>query len=264
MKYSELKYLLEELENKVSSPGKNARPRGVRKNKSPVQAFALHRPEGDHDEARDLPVVIAVGANYAQDKVSVPHPKVEDDLSRWKTNFRKGIAVCNVNKASKIKWIVRNTASPKISLPEDFHFVMTNFSLWITCADWQETPENQRANLLSEAPPHERFVTSAPDLAAYFQENKTHGLNWETSDILRTYALNAMTYYLSTSGLDVPHLDALEHALKKEETLWVGHGIGSEVFALFRLWIQKRAIGNWLLLPNLSRAYNYQKHQYPR
>jgi hypothetical protein len=264
MKYSKLKDLLETLEEKVSSPEINERPRGVRKNKlSPVQAFALHM-QGKQtvDEDRDLPVVIAIGANYAQDKVSVPHPNVEENLSKEKTNFLKGVAVCSANKASKIKWGLRNTASPKISMPEDFHFVMTNFSLWITEKDWQKLPENQRANLLSKAPPHDPFDAGEPDLKAYFLQNKNKGLDWKKDEILLQYSLDAMAFFVSVSGF--PHLDALDRALKKEDTLWVGHGIGSEVFALFRLWVQKRAVHNWLLLPNLSRAYPYTKYNYPR
>lgn len=232
MTYSQLETDLNKLENQVKVPNSPTKLLGVRNNGlSQVQAFALHSPKWPDPGTEELPVVVTIGANYAQKNENVPRdyalkspplisppPGVRDDVSRCRTQLDDGIKAYKSNKGL---WFDQKAASSlSLSIPEDFHLVMTNFCIWITNESWLDVRAQVRANLLVENP----LFNGCP---------VTGNGNW-------------------------PHLDALAVALKnyKQPVLWVGHGLDSEVFALFRLWAKKRGdIENWLLLPNLSRPY---------
>jgi hypothetical protein len=117
-------------------------------------------------------------------------------------------------------YILQAAASANLKIPEKFYFVMTNFCIWITDVSWQSNPSNIRASLLVGNP--------------------------------------AFRGQFSSACGDWPHLDALAAGLyaHQAKVLWVGHGLGGEVFALLRLWNKKRDIGDWILLPNLSYRYS--------
>ncbi|GEM_PF-1298027 len=55
------------------------------------------------------------------------------------------------------------------------------------------------------------------------------------------------------------HLDQLYSELKKLNPLWIGHGLHSEIPCLFRQFQRRKDILRWLLMPNLSYWYNYEK-----
>ena len=233
MKYSKLKSLLENLEGQVKVPTPpdpiSVRPRifpipiGVR---CPIQVFALHLEEMDET----LPIVVSVGANYTQGTNSCPRdidpksPGVVQGLQGEKTKLHGGLEAYRKDPVNWYKYSLASSPSLLTNYDKnyDFHLVMTNFCAWITDDYWQDVETCLRANLLVSNPPFNG--------------------NTSTSDWL--------------------HLDALADALeeKKQPVLWVGHGMGSEVFALFRLWVEKRKIDKWILLPNLSTyPYDYIK-----
>lgn len=55
------------------------------------------------------------------------------------------------------------------------------------------------------------------------------------------------------------HLDQLYSKLKELNPLWIGHGLHSEIPCLFRQFQRRKDILRWLLMPNLSYWYNYEK-----
>lgn len=55
------------------------------------------------------------------------------------------------------------------------------------------------------------------------------------------------------------HLDQLYSELKKLNPIWIGHGLHSEIPCLFRQFQRRKDILRWLLMPNLSYKYNYEK-----
>jgi hypothetical protein len=247
MKYSELKKLLEGLENGVQVPAPPSVLSGVRNNgKSQVQAFALHNKivtfpkstpkDACPDDDQDLPVVVAVGANYGQGLDSVPRDNyyknpikspsmVEASLGTCENNLRDGLKACG--NCSADWYILQATSSANLRIPEKFYFVMTNFCIWITDVSWQSNPSNIRASLLVGNPAFSGQIPSACG--------------------------------------DWPHLEALAAGLYAHQTnvLWVGHGLGGEVFALLRLWNKKHDIGDWILLPNLSHRYGTYGKTFP-
>lgn len=240
MTHNQLHKLLLDLENQVATPSASAFPPGglVRTKMAPVQVFALHQPgawkslsnQNKTPEDHSPPIVVAVGGNYTQAKESVPRdwqdppPEVLDDLSNCKQHFAEGL-----NEYLKIanprKWFdLCAASSASIALGTDYHFVMTNFCLWITNDSWQNMTPQARARLLVSNPPFGAIHAPA-------------GI-W-------------------------PHLDALANALKGQKALWVAHGKDCEVFALFRQWIARYPNQDWLLLPNLAFHYRWDVWPYP-
>jgi hypothetical protein len=64
----------------------------------------------------------------------------------------------------------------------------------------------------------------------------------------------------STNWLHLTELaKKLHKKLQKEDVIWVGHGMHCEVFALFRQFMRSMPGAPWILMPNLSYYYDYQK-----
>jgi hypothetical protein len=108
-------------------------------------------------------VLVAVGANYATGAGSLPSkltavhrsapPGVEDKLGRWRKRVSDHIIRCASGK-TKRHWNGLLPFDPdKPLLPADprftsiknnnFHFVMTNLSPWITFKDWAKIRDNR-------------------------------------------------------------------------------------------------------------------------
>ena len=224
MHYSVIHQILLSLETKVgiSPPKGSPRPIHVRHSLSPVQGFAL----SDDTAGRELPVVVAVGANYTQGKVKCPRDAsppgipVEDDLKSCRRQIRSALSVLNSN------WVdFEKSSISSIAFGDDFHLVMTNFCLWNTDTRWQNIDPKLRANLLDYNPTFSGGTTSAPD--------------W-------------------------PHLAQLHAALASSSPLWIAHGIHSEVFSLFQPFAALLGLNRWMMTPNLSYRYFHYGKCYPR
>lgn len=177
-------------------------------------------------------IVIAIGSNYTQGSTSFPRKTapslypVEDDLNKCRTNFLNGY---NAYKNALKLWVDNCAASSAgITMKDTFHFVMTNFCLWITKKSWQNIPENKRTDLLRNNPPSTQTKSGSPPPG-----------DWQ-------------------------HLLDLANALKEENVIWVGHGIHCEVFALFRQFMGQQKKQQWLLMPNLAFHYKYGSSSFPQ
>ncbi len=167
----------------------------------------------------DLPIVIGIGANYAQEKASShiwrePYIKgpqgqicVEDKTSP--SPMRKHLdATFRAYDADRPAWVDRCIASSaQIPIPKGYILIATNFCPFITYESWAKYKEQYRANLLK----HSRF--------------------------------------------GFPHLDSLLLALSQEGVnvhLFVGHYLECEVPTLFRMWVERNALEPWMLTRNLG------------
>jgi hypothetical protein len=220
--YTELRDLLARLEGKIifSQAAGFRSSAEVRRNKSPVQAYALD----EFTNGKRNPVVVAIGGNYTQDTVDTPREQynfpnaVEADLSSNRRCLEKGFECCKKKIAIWEDKCAINSQS--FIIPTEFHFVMTNFCIWITKRSWQKTSPQARTDLLENNPPLGSKSTAPGDWA---------------------------------------HLAELVNDLDSVDVVWVGHGMHCEVFALFRQFIRSARIAKWMLLPNLAYNYNYDK-----
>lgn len=186
---------------------------------SQIQGYGLDK----STSGQSLPLVICIGGNYSQAKTVVPRDfrcsdsSVLDDLTTCRSNLRKGL---DHYAGARSTWASACAASSStIRLPIDgaFHLVMTNFCLWITRQSWQNLGSQVRADLLENNVPHNGKGTGPGQ--------------WE-------------------------HLISLRKVVSEYEVTWVGHGIHSEVFALFRQFMRNQD-APWLLMPNLAFYYDY-------
>jgi hypothetical protein len=224
--YTPLEQILQDLETKVL-PARRMFPSAfeVRDNgKSTVQGFVLD----DSTSDQELPVVIAVGANYTQNNEFTPRDvigsgDVRAKLKSWRTWLDRGFADYRKNPSL---WVKR-CAAPSLSLPVPppgkYHLVMTNFCLWITRRNWSAIQAQIRADLLQNN--------------AHFAVRPSVAPDW-------------------------PHLQDLHNKLP--DSLWVGHGSRTEVFTLFRQFVDKQNNTPWLLTPNVSFHYDYGKWAFLR
>jgi len=229
MDYTALHNHLKMLESLVNPPSPPPGPSSgalscIRNNgKAKVQGFGL---DSSTSQAGELPVVIAVGANYTQGKEMAPRDRqassiVEDpSLEVCRTSLDAGLKLYNSCHAF---WIQRGAASASKPSPEvNYHLVMTNFCLWITDKSWQKTEAHLRVDLLENNPAFGSSPVCSP--------------NWIHLTKLNKHLLEVDEYH---------------------KPLWVAHGIHCEVFSLFRAFVRKAKIENWLLMPNLSYPYRY-------
>jgi hypothetical protein len=227
IQYEKLRDLLKGLERQIPASEASefwAAPE-VRTNRSPVQAYALDQSAGGECK----PVVVAIGGNYTQDKVDTPRDQfhtadaVEADLSANRHLLRKGFDSYNSKKALwKQKCAVKTRI---VTTPRQFHFVMTNFCIWITMRSWQKTSPHARADLLENNPPLGKKST-VPGCWA--------------------------------------HLAELAAGLDGVSVLWVAHGMHCEVFALFRQFVRSLPDAQWILVPNLAYHYDYNQWTFLR
>lgn len=248
MTFSRLHYLLLKLEGQLEAqPQPPPRikslvrsKRGGARNVSAVQAFGLHKTDAwkrelvsnaAGDETRKQ-IVVTIGGNYTQGQVQVPRdhqalsPAVLDELSPCKQHFAEGYGEYLNSARTRTLWFKRFAASSDtILIQGDYHFVMTNFCLWITRSSWQTMPPQARAQLLQSNP--------------HFGGQRSRAGSWT-------------------------HLDKLADSLKGEKVLWVAHGKDCEVFALFRAWVDGRGTQDWLMLPNLAFPYRWGIWSFPK
>ena len=190
---------------------------------SQIQVYGLDR--GYSVKDFELPVVVAIGGNYTQAKAQVPRdnkppfiPPVADDLNACRTYLKTGFDHYSLRRQ---RWFGNCVgSSTEISLFEDdgFHLVMTNLCLWITKNSWQNIGSAFRTDLLQNNP--------------FFGGRPSSPGQWA-------------------------HLTALAYELRNCDVIWIGHGIHSEVFALFRLFMRSLVNPDWLLMPNLAYHYDY-------
>lgn len=187
--------------------------------------------------AHELPVVIAVGANYTQNTQQLPsqppssplsaQPCIEESLTSCRTQLKNGLTAYS----SKFQdWQQLAAAGINMTDLKEFHLVMTNFCPWVT------------------------------DNAGYATSGNWDALSASVQAELLTNALNHQN-----SGF--VHLDALLSVLNGDENVyWCAHGLHSGVFPLFRMWQRSRQcqLGErWILLNNLSRRYGSYNKVFP-
>jgi hypothetical protein len=231
--YPQLHSLLLGLEGQVTaSPASGfSAATCVRTTLSPVQGFALHI--GTKGLELELPVIVAIGANYTQGKTRCPRdhfngqPAVEDNLQDCRANLDRAFkSPYTPPKAPWSSWVRYGKASPgRFRPPDEYHLVMTNFCLWNTKAFWQKISSVDRETLLDNNP--------------LFAGGKTAAPAWE-------------------------HIKKLADALKPDPILWVAHGMWSEVFTLFGALGRVVPMPNWIMTPNLARFYGHYGRCYPR
>jgi hypothetical protein len=227
IQYKELRDLLSTLEMQIAdSTDSGFRSAGeIRTIKSQVQGYALNKSM----DAACKTVVVAVGGNYTQANVNTPRDEyhapdsVEADLSANRRLLSIGFDSYNNNKAL---WEEKCAVfSQSAVTPNEFHFVMTNFCIWITKRSWQNVSPHARADLLENNP-----------------------LLGVKSTVLGCWA----------------HLSELAKILDGSPVLWVAHGMHCEVFTLFRQFIRSLPGAQWMLIPNLSYYYNYDEWTFLR
>lgn len=232
MRYDELKEKLEDLERRVpaSFPQDGNLGQLVRSepDRAIVQAYGLSKTS--HGE--NCPIIVAVGINYTQDRVKCPRDPQNNDISP--IAVEDGLKICRINVAKALhdyhsrpeRWVSTGNAS-SIGIPsfEKFHFVATNFCLWITKKKWGDLAAGERRLLLDNNPHFAGKPTAAP--------------SWH-------------------------HLTALAEALAGESVLWVPHGLKNEVFSLFEGLRNTLGGSHWIKTPNLSYPYTYKMNSHPR
>lgn len=177
------------------------------------------------ENVSDLPIVVAIGINYTQIEQIIPRTAsltvcVEDDVLKCR---RHAVVHLKDYEKNRDKWTsLFRSPSNQVSLPSldrnSFHFVLSNFCLWITNHSWQDIrPIGTRSKLLQN---------------------------------------NPLFDGLPNPALDFKHLDALADSLRDKQVVWLAHGFHCEVPALFARWIGRRGITDWLLAPNLGRFQN--------
>lgn len=227
LQYEKLRDLLKGLERQIPACEASEfwAAAQVRTNRSPVQGYALDESAGGGCK----PVVVAVGGNYTQDKVDTPRDQfhtadvVEADLKTNRRLLGKSFDSYNSNKALWERKCAAKTRN--VITPHEFHFVMTNFCIWITRRSWQKTSPHARADLLENNPPLGKKST-VPGRSA--------------------------------------HLTELAAALDGVSVLWVAHGMHCEVFALFRQFLRSLPNAQWILVPNLAYHYDYNQWTFLR
>jgi hypothetical protein len=125
-----------------------------------------------YSEGSELPVVVVVGANYSQGGNQLPThsqsgligkdgPFIEANLSKWRKPLER---LFEVYKSGfyDFPWhpgvrphppLTLSSALP-VQLPENFHFVMTNFTPWITTIAW--------ATIRDMGPPYGKMIIDNP------------------------------------------------------------------------------------------------------
>jgi len=228
--YSKLKKLAERIEHSIRQPIDPKFPAAccIRRTLSAVQAFGLDDSSQTPPAPNlSLPIIVAIGANYTQGTTPVPRKSqssfdVEDNLSSCRSIINLGLSHYKKNRQQWHRASV--TSSPSINVPDRYHLLMTNFCLWITNDFWTKIPPSRRADLLVNNPTTITGQSTAPG-----------------------------SWY---------HLDELARCLKDIKVLWIGHGMRSEVFALFRQFMQQLEKPNWILLPNVSRGYKFDTSRF--
>jgi hypothetical protein len=97
------------------------------------------------------------------------HPPsiVEDDLRTWPF-YRKQIQAGFASyKTNPTLWKNQSAASSSsLNPPEEYHFVMTNFCLWITSDSWLDIGAYLRADLLENNPSFKGSHTRSPGVTS--------------------------------------------------------------------------------------------------
>jgi hypothetical protein len=201
----------------VPGPGKNF----IQPCKGNVQYFAVNC----CSQNRELPVVVAVGANYSQGPDTLPTSSpsglidadarfVEAKLTRWRKKLDNIFRLYS-DERYPTKWCPAARPDPPIVTqsarrfqspdPNHYHFVMTNFTPWITTTGWSKIRGTEAATLIMEHPP-----------SAYWQI----------------------------------FLDELRRVLPPN-TLWVGHG-NYDVYDLWKQLVDHFCLEQWLFSSNLT------------
>lgn len=228
MKYSELRGLIEHYEAwqrrklRVKLPGHFPNPDLCN---GQIQFASIENATKHSGDEHIAPIVVGIGVNYSQKfERKAPH-------SPWLPDQPSGLP-----------GVEDHDAKMRAVLNETFDAYESNPKLWV---DRHLAPE-----ALRQIPPDRKnaprrnFFLVATNFSPFvtFQE-------WQQYDSAdRAHVLAALTGQLQ-------HLDDLLAILGKE-VLWVGHGLGAEAFALFRLWQERNSITQWLLTANLSRGGN--------
>jgi hypothetical protein len=176
-----------------------------------------------YSQSLELPVVVAVGANYSQGPNMLPNNSpsgliganarfVEAGLARWRAKLDYIFGLYTAGRYPR-EWCPRERPIPPlvmysttpVQIPERYHFVMTNFTAWITTTAWSNIRGTEAAKLIMEHPP---------------------GASWQV------------------------FLDELRRVLPPE-TLWVGHG-NYDVNDLWKQLVERFGLEQWLFSSNLT------------
>ena len=229
--YNWLKSHLEDIERQVTPPSPLDFP-GAAFVRTPgpkygdsIQAVALDMTT--RNQSTELPVVVAVGINYTQGTEQVPRKssidvRVEQSNKSCRSNVLKGIRKYEVDReswSSSGRAASRHVFVHELLTEANFHFVLTNFCIWITTSKW---PDNE----------------SGTDFENLLWNNGLFGGRQ-----------NSANFPL--------HLNAIADALRDKSVLWVAHGFHNAVPRLFSEWARSKRIENWLLMPNLAFYYRY-------
>jgi hypothetical protein len=173
------------------------------------------------DTDSDLPVVVCVGANYADGPNKLPEGLTETTLNiesqhgRCRSRIERHLKDIGRKKPWKGKLCLEGDLKHVKQFADGkFHLVMMNLSPWITRERWSKLRDEKGGAFLEilARPPHGTF-----DLAE-FKEIKKH--------------------------------------LNKENVLWYGHG-NSEIYGLFLHVCARLHIENWVFDSNLSQPSLY-------
>jgi hypothetical protein len=175
-----------------------------------------------------LPVIVAVGANYATGPGNMPTkmkakrrrgpPWVEDNLNGSRSPVIEFLKRCSARRVKK-HWNGLLPYDPYekyylsfTEFKDDRHFVMTNLSPWITRYDWREIRDDSLEDLFT--------ILAAPGMTAP--------------------GMGLWAYF---------------KRLKKcvgRDAIWIGHG-NADVYGFFRLICWNLDIKTWFFTSNLSQ-----------
>lgn len=230
MKYHELLKLIEDLERKWQRKLKDELSCNPDKPmiQGEVQFFSVENVSRHAAPDIELPIIVAVGINYTQSdkRETYPTPSVkkstgnlvEDYDPKMRLRLSEAFEVFNRPGMSK-KWHERHHASsPSIPVPSDGNYFLVASNF---CP----------------------FIT--------FYE-------WTNSERDKCYRSAERANLLCQLDGEFQYLDDLAESLKdSQQVIWVGHGLHSEVFVLFRLWQRRHKLTPWLLTANLARPYRW-------
>jgi hypothetical protein len=170
-----------------------------------------------------LPVVVAVGANYSQGAGQLPNsspfgligetgPYVEADLGKWRRPLDYIFSTYRAGHYPQ-DWCPSARPHPRLALcsaerpqtPRRFHFVMANFSPWITKIEWSKMRETIEARVIMESPPGTATWQEFLSRLRQTLPNNTlwvgHG-NYDVHDLfMKLVVLFGLKHWLFTSNL---------------------------------------------------------------
>lgn len=222
MTYSKLRSLIEQHEARQRAKLRVKMPCRVPNDylcNGRVQFASIEKATNTSGDEHRASIVVGIGINYAQEfKWYTPH-------TPWLPAQASGLPGVEDNQSPDMRVVLNETFDAYESDPQ----------MWVD--------RNLASHLLLPTPPIPRnYFLVATNFSPFITYKRWQEYGGDPAD--RAQVLAALDGQMQ-------HLDDLLETLGRE-VLWVGHGLGSEAFVLFRQWQQRNSVPHWLLTANLS------------